>query len=83
VPLVTLNFVVSVKRIVDLAVSRRRQRRLGPSAIRIGASDQADAFVVAQALMLKPGRSGARPGEKAPHGLSSEQNVPGTCDLSL
>jgi hypothetical protein len=83
VPLVTLNLVVSVKRIVELAVSRRWQRRLGPFAVRIGAWDQADASVLAQVLMLKPGRSSARPGEKAPHDLSSGQNVPRTCDLSI
>jgi hypothetical protein len=61
-----VNLVVGVKCIVDLSVSRRRQRGLDPATRTIGAPAQADAFVIAQVLMLKPGRSGGRPGEKAP-----------------
>ena len=46
----------------------------------IGASAQADAFVIAQVLMLKPGRLGARPGDKAPlacreRGRTSREHV--------
>ena len=75
--LITVNLVINVKRMVDLARLRKMATpSVDPSARTIGASTQADAFVIAQVSMLNPGRSGAGPGEK----VQLVPGAPGACN---